>query len=43
MIVLDTHVRVWAMTDDRRLGPRSRALIDRMWSRGDVAVSALAF
>jgi PIN domain nuclease of toxin-antitoxin system len=43
VIVLDTHALVWATTDDRRLGRRSRALIDRMWARGEVAVSALTF
>lgn len=43
MIVLDTHALVWAVTDDRRLGRRSRALIDRMWAKGAVAVSALTF
>ena len=43
MIVLDTHALVWAAGDDRSLGRRSRSLIDRMWARGAVAVSALTF
>jgi PIN domain nuclease of toxin-antitoxin system len=28
MIVLDTHVLVWALDDDGRLGPQARTLID---------------
>ena len=43
MIVLDTHVLVWLDTDDRRLGPRTRALIERHWANGAVAVSAVSF
>lgn len=43
MIVLDTHVLVWADTDDRRLGRKARALIDRMWNAGRLAVPAIAF
>ena len=43
MIVLDTHVLVWADNDDRRLGRAARALIDRLWASGKVAVSAIAF
>lgn len=43
MIVLDTHVLVWADCDDKRLGRRTRALIDRHWAAGKVAVSAIAF
>ena len=29
MIVIDTHVLVWALDDDGRLGPKSRILIDQ--------------
>jgi PIN domain nuclease of toxin-antitoxin system len=29
MIVIDTHVLVWALDDDDRLGPKARVLIDR--------------
>ena len=29
MIVIDTHVLVWALDDDDRLGPKSRILIDQ--------------
>lgn len=43
MIVLDTHALVWAVTDDRKLGRRARALIDRLWAAGQVAVSSIAF
>lgn len=43
MIVLDTHVLVWADSDDRKLGRKARALIDRLWAIGKVAVPAIAF
>ena len=43
MIVLDTHVLVWADSDDRRLGRKARALIDQLWAIGEVAVPAIAF
>lgn len=43
MIVLDTHVLVWAAGDDRKLGRKARALIDRLWTLGKVAVPAIAF
>lgn len=43
MIVLDTHVLAWADNDERRLGRKARALINRMWNRGEVAVCALSF
>ena len=29
MIVIDTHVLVWALDDDDRLGPKSRLLLDQ--------------
>ena len=29
MIVIDTHVLVWALDDDDRLGPKARVLIDQ--------------
>ena len=32
MIVLDTHVLVWARASERRLGRRARALLDRLWA-----------
>ena len=43
MIVLDTHVLVWAAGGERRLGRKARALIDQLWAGGKVAVSAIAF
>ena len=43
MIVLDTHVLVWAVSDDRKLGRRARALIDQFWRIGKVTVPAIAF
>lgn len=43
MIVLDTHVLAWADNDERRLGRKTKALINRMWSRGEVAVCAMSF
>ena len=43
MIVLDTHVLIWAASDDRKLGRKARALIDRSWSTGNIAVPAIAF
>jgi PIN domain nuclease of toxin-antitoxin system len=43
VIVLDTHVLVWATSDDRKLGRKARALIDQLWTIGKVAVPAIAF
>jgi PIN domain nuclease of toxin-antitoxin system len=43
VIVLDTHVLVWADNDDRKLGRKARALIDQMWAAGKIAVPAIAF
>ena len=43
MILLDTHVIVWMLFEDRRLGRRTRRLIDAGWSVGDVAVSTMSY
>ena len=43
VIVLDTHVLIWSVTDDRKLGRSARALLDRYWAKAGVAVSAIAF
>ena len=43
MIVLDTHALVWAINDERKLGRKTRKLIDRMWVGNRVAVCALTF
>ena len=34
MIVLDTHVLVWAVSDNRKLGRKARVLIDQLWTIG---------
>ncbi|MCY3756557.1 MAG: type II toxin-antitoxin system VapC family toxin [Acidobacteria bacterium] len=43
MILLDTHVLVWLLSDDRRLGKQTRQVIDRSWAKGEAAVSAITF
>lgn len=43
MIVLDTHVLAWTDFDERRLGRKAKALINRLWGRGRVAVCAMSF
>ena len=43
MIVLDTHVLAWADNDERKLGRKTRALINRLWARGEVAACAMSF
>lgn len=41
MIVLDTHVLIWALHDDTRLGARAREIVDREARLGGVLVSAI--
>lgn len=43
MIVLDTHVLIWADSDDAKLGRRARAQIERSWPSGQVAASSISF
>ncbi len=43
MIVLDTHVLAWADNDERKLGRKAKALIERLWDGGNVAVCAMTF
>jgi PIN domain nuclease of toxin-antitoxin system len=43
VILLDTHVLVWADGDDRKLGRKARALIDKLWPLAKVAVPSIAF
>lgn len=43
MMLLDTHVLVHYASDDRKLGKRARAAIDRALARDEVFVSALSF
>ena len=41
MIVLDTHVLIWAMNDERRLGPEARAAIAAAEQSDDIGISAI--
>ncbi|WAC27215.1 type II toxin-antitoxin system VapC family toxin [Ancylobacter sp. SL191] len=41
MILLDTHVLVWALEDDARLGPMARAALDRASAAGAVHIAAI--
>lgn len=41
MIVLDTHVLIWAVDGDRRLGATARALVEESTKTDRVAVSAI--
>lgn len=43
MILLDTHVLLWTVLRDRKLGRGARALVERNWSSAQVAVSAMSF
>lgn len=43
VILLDTHVLIWAMGSEPRLGRKARALIENFWQAGNVAVSAISF
>ena len=43
MIVLDTHVLLWAASDDRKLGRKTRTMIDRRWANGELALPAIVF
>ena len=40
MIVLDTHVLIWVMDDDTKLGPEARRIIVDAWRDDEVGVSA---
>ncbi|MXW68236.1 MAG: type II toxin-antitoxin system VapC family toxin [Gemmatimonadales bacterium] len=41
MILLDTHVLVWLVEDDRRLGPGARSRIERTRDAEGLGVSAI--
>jgi len=41
VILLDTHVLVWALGDDNRLGPRARAIINNSLGTRKIHVSAI--
>ena len=43
MIVLDTNALVWVTAEDKRLGRKARALIEKSWTAGKLAVPAVAF
>ena len=43
MYLLDTHVWVWSVEDDRRLGTQTRRLIARADARGLLRVSPISF
>ena len=42
MILLDTHALIWLDTADRRLGSKTRALIEKHWPPNKVGVSAIS-
>ncbi|MBW9062815.1 type II toxin-antitoxin system VapC family toxin [Rhizobium herbae] len=41
MIVLDTHVLIWAVQDDPRLGETARRVIDDMTRRSRILIAAI--
>lgn len=42
MLLLDTHILIWSVSgNERRLGRRTRSLLTRAESRGELRVSAL--
>lgn len=43
MILLDTHALLWSRLGDRRLGDEARGIIERAWTMGEVAMSAISF
>ncbi|MEQ8860355.1 MAG: type II toxin-antitoxin system VapC family toxin [Pseudomonadales bacterium] len=43
MILLDTHVLLWADQDSERLGSETRRTVDSAFAESGVAVSAIAF
>jgi PIN domain nuclease of toxin-antitoxin system len=43
LILLDTHVLLWLDTDDPRLGPAARGIIEASLMREEVAASAISF
>lgn len=42
-LLLDTHVLVWMDNDERKLGRKTRAVIERAWKDGEVGVSPVSF
>lgn len=43
MIVLDTHVLVWLMAADDRIGKKAARIVERALAKGEVSVSAISF
>jgi PIN domain nuclease of toxin-antitoxin system len=43
VILLDTHVAIWAAFDDRALGKNCRQLVRRASDQNELAVSAISF
>lgn len=43
MILLDTHILVWVISGDPKIGRKARTLIEQHWKRATVAVSAISF
>jgi PIN domain nuclease of toxin-antitoxin system len=43
VILLDTHILIWADNGDPKLGIGARALIESAWAENAVAVSAITF
>jgi PIN domain nuclease of toxin-antitoxin system len=43
VIVIDTHVLVWIDREERKLGKKSRLMIERKWAGNVIAVSAIPF
>ena len=43
MILLDTHALLWSRMGDHRLGDEARGVIERAWTAGEVAISAISF
>ena len=41
VIVVDTHVLIWAVQDDPRLGPKARQIIDHTTKHSRILVSAI--
>ncbi|ANL29108.1 PilT domain-containing protein [Rhizobium phaseoli] len=41
MIVIDTHILVWAMQDDPRLGAQARRVIDEITEKSRILISAI--
>ena len=43
MILLDTHVLIWSVSNGAKISEQAWAVIDSAWTRNEVAVSAITF